>query len=213
MYKLITSVFISLAFIFCQGQKPQFSEDNISGAVAKKTDCSKDSLAFEYTYAIVKDSVFMDKIIAAINDAWSDSIYNLIIGEYGDDWFFKWDRSRKWRFCEIDIFEKCYTEPEKINERFITEELNKEVMNDSLTTMRITYSYASPPFSKYCAKYKGNTYYFGNDDIITPINQIKIERVSSDLGIEGYLGYVFLYFVYYNGRFYIHPDRDLWFTG
>ena len=156
----------------------------------------------------------MDKIIAAINDAWNDSIYNLITGEYGDDWFCKWDRSRNWKYCEIDIFEKYYTEPEKINEKFITDELNKEVLNDSLTIVRLTYSCVKPPaFCKYYVEYKGNNYYFENEDIITPINKTKIERVASDLGIEGYLGFVFLYFVYYNGKFYIHPDRDLWFTG
>ncbi|MDE7473578.1 MAG: hypothetical protein K2M68_08350 [Muribaculaceae bacterium] len=190
-----------------------FTDEELKMYWSDSYKCEQDRSGCIYTYSVVKDSVFMDKIIAAVNETWTnDSIYNLITTEYSDCWLFEWNRNKKWKYCDIWISQRQRTKSEFINDKFLTEDFDKNALNNPIITITVIYSYFSPPTGKFYTNYKGNTYYFSSKAIITPTKKTKIEMDSSKSAFELFFAHVYLFFVYDNGKIYLDPDKTTWWN-
>ena len=176
-----------------------------------RKNCPPDSIYDIYTYAVVKDTFLMDLIIDKVNYVLeNDSICNLIKNEY----FHDWDKIRYPKYFQIDTMCKngLPLSDQDINEKFIPDEFDREILNKKLLTISVVFDYHNKPYGAFYSNYKGNTYYFSQTLLITPTKKKRkdLEPIENDYFTHMY-DFIALQFFYYKGELYLDPTINTWY--
>lgn len=174
-----------------------------------RKNCPPDSIYYIYTYAVVKDTFLMDLIIDKVNYVLeNDSICNLIKNEY----FHHWNRNRKPKSIQITTICKngLPLYDQDINEKFIPDGFDHEILNKKLLTVSVLLDYYHKPFGAFYSNYKGNTYYFFQTLLVTPTKKKLKKLTSNDYDVTHMYDFIELQFFYYKGELYLDPTINTW---
>ena len=158
-----------------------------------------------YTYSIVKDSILMDKIIERLDEIFSsDSLINLIRKEYYPAWQIGKEKS-----FMIGIKPRDSIDINCINENFIPQGFNTDILNDMCLEISVLIDFYNNPYGKFYTEYKGKKYFFENKYLINPTEKMK-RFLSEPISFYHLYDFLVIFFIYHNGNLYLDPIRTSW---